>query len=179
MGKNVKILIAYATKTGTTRECAERLATHFSFHDVTLVVLEKETPTLSDFDAAVIGSNVRANKIHKKVKQFLEENETVLAGMRYALYICCCMSDQSEFYFEKNFASSLMEKSLANLCFGGEIKMERQKGIDKLIMKIVLRVITNSRHGEDPDEALEMPAVIPENIRRLADAVKTDVRVGG
>lgn len=175
----MKILIAYATKTGTTRECAERLATHFEFHDVTLVDLEQETPTLADFDAAVIGSNVRANKIHKKVKQFLEENEETLAKMRYALYICCCMSDQAPFYFEKNYAASVMERSLANLCFGGEIKMERQKGIDKLIMKIVLRVITNSRRGEDPDEELEMPAVIPENIRRLADAVKTNVRIEG
>lgn len=175
----MKILIAYATKTGTTRECAERLAGHFEFHDVTLADLEKETPMLSDYDAVIVGSNVRANTVHKKVKQFLEENRAKLAEMRYALYICCCMSDQAEFYFKKNYSEELMAGSLASLCFGGEIKMERQKGIDKLIMKIVLRVITNSRRGEDPDEELEMPAVIPENIRRLADAVKTNVRVEG
>lgn len=173
----MKILIAYATKTGTTRECAERLASHFEFHDVTLVDLEQETPVLSDFDAVVIGSNVRANRINKKVKAFLTENEAILAKMRYALYVCCCMSDQAPFYFEKNYSASMMEGSLANLCFGGEIKMDRQKGMDKMIMKIVLHVITNSRRGEDPDEALEMPAVIPENIRRLADAVKTNVRI--
>ena len=175
----MKILIAYATKTGTTRECAERLATHFEFHDVTLVDLERETPVLADFDAAVIGSNVRANKINKKVKEFLADNRETLANMRYALYICCCMSDQAEFYFEKNYDDALMDGALANLCFGGEIKMERQQGVDKLIMKIVLRVITNSRRAEDPDEEIQMPAVIPENIRRLADAVKTNVRVDG
>ena len=175
----MKILIAYATKTGTTRECAERLATHFEFHEVTLVNLEEETPNLSDFDAVVIGSNVRANKVNKRVKEFLAENRASLEKMRYALYICCCMSDQAEFYFTKNYDAALMDGALANLCFGGEIKMERQQGIDKLIMKIVLRVITNSRRSEDPDEVLEMPAVIPENIRRLADAIKTGVRIEG
>ena len=175
----MKILIAYVTKTGTTKECAERLATHFEFHNVTLVNLEEQTPNLADFDAVVIGSNVRANKIHKKVKEFFAENRETLAKMRYALYICCCMSDQAEFYFKKNYDAALMDGALACLCFGGEMKMERQQGIDKLIMKIVLRVITNSRRSEDPDDAMEMPAVIPENIRRLADAMKTGVRVEG
>lgn len=175
----MKILIAYATKTGTTRECAERLATHFEFHDVTLADLTETVPNLSAFDAVVIGSNVRANKIHKQVKQFLADNGARLAEMRYALYICCCMADQAPFYFEKNFTPEQLDGALAHLCFGGEIKMDRQKGMDKLIMKIVLRVITNSRRSEDPDEAMEMPAVIPENIRRLADAVKTNVRIEG
>ena len=175
----MKILIANATKTGTTKECAERLATHFEFHDVTLVDLEEETPDLAAYDAVVVGSNVRANKINKKVKEFLAQNRETLARMRYALYICCCMSDQAEFYFEKNYDAALMDGALANLCFGGEMKMERQQGIDRLIMKIVLRVITNSRRSEDPDDAMEMPAVIPENIRRLADAMKTGVRVEG
>ena len=175
----MKILIAYVTKTGTTKECAERLATHFEFHDVTLVNLEEQTPDLADFDAVVIGSNVRANKTHKRVKEFLTQNRETLAKMRYALYICCCMSDQAEFYFKKNYDAALMEGALACLCFGGEMKMERQQGIDKMIMKIVLRVITNSRRSEDPDDAMEMPAVIPENIRRLADAMKTGVRIEG
>ena len=175
----MKILIAYATKTGTTRECAERLATHFEFHDVTLANLEEEKPDLAVYDAVVIGSNVRANKINKKVKEFLAENRETLASMRYALYICCCMSDQAEFYFKKNYDAALMDGALANLCFGGEIRLERQQGIDKLIMKTVLRVITNSRRSEDPDDAMEMPAIIPENIRRLADAMKTGVRIDG
>lgn len=173
----MKILIAYATKTGTTRECAERLAAHFEFHDVTMADLEKETPDLSAFDAVVIGSNVRANKIHKRVKQFLADNRAHLAKMRYALYICCCMADQAPFYFEKNFTPEQLDGALARLCFGGEIKMERQKGIDKLIMKIVVSVITNSRRDMDADEELSMPAVIPENIRRLADAIKTNTPI--
>lgn len=173
----MKILIAYATKTGTTRECAERLAAHFEFHDVTMADLEKETPDLSAFDAVVIGSNVRANKIHKRVKQFLSDNRARLAQMRYALYICCCMADQAPFYFEKNFTTEQLDGALAHLCFGGEIKMERQKGIDKLIMKIVVSVITNSRRDMDADEELSMPAVIPENMRRLADAIKTNTPI--
>lgn len=175
----MKILIAYVTKTGTTKECAERLVGQLAFHDVVLVDLCEETPCLSDYDAVIIGSNVRANRIHKKVKQFIKDNTEALLGMRYALYICCCMSDQAEYYFEKNYSREILDNALAGLCFGGEIKMERQRGLDKLIMKIVLRVITNSRRAEEPDEEMQMPAIIPENIRRLADAIKTNVRIEG
>ena len=169
----MKLLIAYATKTGTTMECAEALAAYFKSHEVSLVDLEKETPELLDFDAVVIGSNVRAGKIHKAVKRFVESQVDTLQSKVYGLYLCCCFSDGADDYFKKNFSEGLLEKSSANLCFGGETRMHRQKGLDKLIMKLALNMITSNNRDEDRDEDIPLPAIIPENIRRMADAIKS------
>ena len=168
----MKLLIAYATKTGTTEECAEMLASHFSGHEVVLANLEKETPEVSDFDAVVIGSNVRAGKIHKAVKAFAQANADSLANKRFGLYLCCNFSDAADTYFEKNFSEDVLSRACAALCFGGEIKMERQKGLDKLIMKIVMGIVKSHNRDEDRDEDIPLPAKIPENIRRMADAIK-------
>ena len=169
----MKLLIAYATKTGTTKECAEELATHFSSHEVVLADLEKDSPVLSDFDVAVIGSNVRAGKINRGAKRFLEENAQVLSRMPFGLYLCCCMNDSADTYFQKNVSASLLSASVANLCFGGEIKMERQKGLDKLIMRIALASVKSHNRDEDRDADIPLPAKLPENIRRMADAIKS------
>lgn len=169
----MKLLIAYATKTGTTRECAEKLGAYFSAHEVVIADLEKETPQVADFDAVVIGSHVRVGKIHKRVKQFVEDNEVALMGKRVGLYLCCCFSDSAEDYFQKNFSATLLAHSCADLCFGGEVKMERQRGLDKLIMKIAVHAIVSNNRSEDKDADIPMPAVIPENISRMADAIKS------
>ena len=169
----MKLLIAYATKTGTTGDCAEKLAAHFANHEVIMANLEKETPELADFDAAVIGSNVRAGKINKAVKQFLTANESALLEKPFGLYLCCCMSDGAEDYVAKNISKTLREGSRANLCFGGEVRMEKQKGIDKLIMKIAMHAVASNNRDEDRDTDIPLPAILPENISRMADAIKS------
>ena len=169
----MKLLIAYATKTGTTRECAESLAAYFTAHEVVFADLETETPSVEDFDAVVIGSHVRVGKIHKRVKQFVGDNEAALADKKVGLYLCCCFSDAADDYFKKNFSQPLLAHSIANLCFGGEVKMDRQKGLDKLIMKIAIHAIKSNNQDADRAADIPMPAIIPENISRMADAIKS------
>lgn len=169
----MKLLIAYATKTGTTRECAEKLGEYFSGHNVVIADLEKETPQVADFDVVVIGSHVRVGKIHKRVKQFVSDNEVVLANKKVGLYLCCCFSDAADDYFKKNFSETLLARSIANLCFGGEVKMERQRGLDKLIIKIAIHAIKSNNQDQDRTADIPMPAIIPENISRMADAIKS------
>ncbi len=168
----MKLLIAYATKTGTARDCAEMLGSHFEGHEVVLADLEGEMPPLSDFDAVVIGSHVRAGRIHKRAKQFAAECEGNLGEKPLGLYLCCCFGDAAEDYFKKNYSQSLLERSVANLFFGGEIRMERQKGIDKLIMKIAVSAIKSNNRDEDRETDIPLPAIVPENVRRMADAIK-------
>lgn len=168
----MKLLIAYATKTGTAEDCAKKLGEHFAGHEVVLANLEAEMPSVADFDAVVIGSNVRAGKIHKRVGQFAAECEKTLGDKKLGLYLCCCFSDSAEDYFIKNFSPTLRDKSVANLCFGGEVRMDRQRGLDKLIMRIAINAIKSNNRDEDRDRDIPMPAIIPENIRRMADAIK-------
>ena len=168
----MKLLIAYATKTGTTLDCAELLKQQFKGHEVVLADLQGEMPLVSEFDAVVIGSHVRMGKVHKRVKQFAAECEKTLGDRKLGLYLCCCFADAAEDYFKKNFSESLLSRSVANIGFGGEVRMERQKGLDKLVMKIVISAIKANDQSEDREIDIPMPSVIPENIRRMADAIK-------
>lgn len=55
--KNVKTLIAYASKTGTARSCAERLAAYFP--DCVLADLMQTSPNPAAYDIVIIGGGVR------------------------------------------------------------------------------------------------------------------------
>ena len=64
----MKILIAYASKSGTARAAAELLATHLKNHEVTVTDLEKNDPVLGDFDYIVLGGPIRMGKAHKALR---------------------------------------------------------------------------------------------------------------
>ena len=70
----MKILIGYASKTGTTKSCAERLKAELKRKDTVLVDLELETPDLKDYDLVVLGSSVRFGKARKKFNEYLKAN---------------------------------------------------------------------------------------------------------
>ena len=59
----MRILIAYASKYGTTKTCVERLANALKGKDVTVVSLEEEDVDPSAFDIVVFGSSVYFGKL--------------------------------------------------------------------------------------------------------------------
>ena len=61
----MKILIAYSSKSGTVRECAEELSKKLSTNEVTLADLDTATPDVSGFDIVITGGYVRMGKVSK------------------------------------------------------------------------------------------------------------------
>ena len=172
----LNILIAYATKSGTTGDCARELGNYFSSHTVTYADLSVEQPALGEFDIVIIGSYIRSGKIAKKVAAYIKENRGAILGKRYGLYLCCGSSDRALEYFKSNFDGELWEKAASVMTFGGEARVDRQKGMDKLIMKLMLHVIRANNRDEDRDRDIPLPALIPENIRRFADQIKSGMK---
>ena len=168
----MKLLIAYATKTGTTKACVDMMAEHFAYHDVTLFDLANGAPQIADFDAIIIGGPIRMNKMDARVKKFVEDNWTVLRDKLYALFLCCGFNENAEFYFSKNFTEDILEGSVFNTGVGGEMKLEKQKGMDKFITRMVLRHIKSHNQNFERDYDIQMPAILPDSIRLLADTVK-------
>lgn len=169
----MKILIAYASKSGTTKNAAELLGAHFSAHEVTYADLAVDAPRVEDHDVVVIGSYVRAGKIAKSAAEFLKKNRESILARPFGLYLCCNFSDKALDYFKANFDEELWQKAASAKDFGGEICLERQKGMDKLIMKIVLHFIVSNNRNQDRDADIPLPALIPENISRFADEIKS------
>lgn len=168
----MKLLIAYATKSGTTKDAASMLAEHFAAHNVTLVDLGEQTPRVEEFDAVVIGSYIRAGKIAKSAAAFLKSNREAILARPFGLYICCNFADNALSYFKSNFDERIWQNAASAMHFGGEMRIERQKGIEKLIMKAVLAFVRANNRDMDKERDIPLPALVPENISRFADDMK-------
>lgn len=168
----MNILIAYASKSGTTKDAAELLGGHFSAHNVAYADLAVEVPRVEDYDVVMIGSYVRAGKIAKTAAEFLKKNREAILARPFGLYLCCNFTDKVLDYFRANFDKELWQRAASAMCFGGEIRLEHQKGMDKLIMRLVLHFIRANNRDENRKEDIPLPALVPENISRFADEIK-------
>ena len=168
----MKIVIAYSTKSGTVRECAEKLAKKLAPNEVALADLNLTPPDITGFDIVIIGGYVRMGKISKKMTQFIGENKSVLGETMHAFFLCCGLPESTEYYFEKSIPRELLNSSISNMCFGGDLRIQKQKGLDKIIAKMILSGIKHNNIAEDMNEEMAVPALLPENISRFADEIR-------
>lgn len=148
------------------------LGTHFSAHNVTYADLVAEAPQVENYDVVIIGSYVRAGRIAKAAAEFIKKNREAILAKPFGLFICCNFSDNALSYFKSNFDETLWQNAASAMHFGGEMRIDRQKGMDKLIMKLVLHFIRANNQNEDKKQDIPLPALIPENISRFADEIK-------
>ena len=167
----MKLLIAYASNSGTCKMAAEQLAAQLPNHTVTVVDLSETAPVLGDFDYAVVGGPIRFNKAHKALRRFLREQETTLLQMPYTLFLCCAFADQFENYLEMTYSAQLLEHAEDTVYFGGELDPAKQKGIDRLLTRWMRRAILESE-----DDEAQLPGFLPEHVRLLADRLRRDER---
>ncbi len=137
----MKSAIVYTSKTGTTKKCVdmllERLDNAVSFD------LEKESVDISKYDMVIIGSPIRIGMMNKNVKKFINDNEEILKNKKYAFFICCGFIDDYKRYYEENVGSELLEGAIFYDTFGGEMDIDKQKGFDKMVVKMVSKKIKN------------------------------------
>ena len=164
----MKILIAYATKSGTTRDAVTLLHQHLPRHEVTVADLSESTPDPTGFDHVILGSSIRMGKAHRALRSYLDRYQAVLCTLPHSLFLCCAFSDQFEHYLHSTFSASLLESAAYTAYFGGELNVSRQRGLDKLLTRAMRNSIL-----EDEDDENGLPGLMPEHIRMLAD------RLGG
>ncbi len=163
----MKILIAYATKSGSCRECASLLSRELQRQEVTVCDLANNHPNVSDYDTVIIGGNIRFGKLDRRVYRFIDSNKDKLLKMKSAFFICNGFSDDEnvDSYFKKCFPCEVIEKSVHHDTFGGELKPDKLHGIDKIIVKLILKA------NEENDEFAK-PNILTESICRFADKIK-------
>ena len=168
----MKILIVYATRGGVSRACAEMLKEKLvPSYEVSCYNVEEGAPAPNDFDVAVVGGSIRMGKLNKKLKKYIKEYREALGRMPSAAFICCGFPTDLEDYVETQLPRAL-EFSLGIHCFGGEIKPEKQKGVDKLILKMMKNHIRYLDLEENGKHDYMLPEIIPEHISMLADRIR-------
>ncbi len=154
----MKILIAYAGKSGTTEKCAKLLGEKLP--GASVVNLNLETPEIGGFNTVIVGGSIRMGQLHKKAKNFIEQNSQSLKTKRTAYFICCGFTGNAPKLFSDNFSKELLDRAVDHECFGGEMKLENLHGFDRFIAGMVAK----SGEGKNTPP----PQISYENIGRMA-----------
>lgn len=163
----MKLLIAYAGKSGCAREMATMLAEQLPRHEVTLCDLAKEQPDPAAFDYAVVGGSIRMNKAHKPLRKYLEKHGEALIRVPHTLFLCCAFAEYLDHYYAVAFSRELRESAEQLVYFGGDLSLSRQRGLDKWLTRMIRNSILES---EEEDAVL--PTLLPEHVRTLADRLR-------
>lgn len=139
----MKTLIIYASKTGTTEKCAKNLK--IQLKDATVMNIYTQNEDMNKYDLIVIGSPIRIGMIDKKIKNFLTKNKENLKSKKTAYFICCGFNENWKTYYEQNIPKDLLDSAITYDTFGGEMDLQKQKGFDKLITKVVSKNMDGSR----------------------------------
>ena len=163
----MKLLIAYAGKTGGSAEMCALLASLLQNHAVTVCDLSKTDPVLGDYDYIVFGGAVRFAKLCRPARRFLRAHEREIAALPHTLFLTCGFAEQFPNYADMIFSAHLRETADDVLYFGGELDPGKARGFDRLLLRAARNRVLES---EDKDAAL--PGLLPEHVRMLADKLR-------
>ena len=163
----MKLLIAYAGKTGSAAEMAALLGEHIPNHEVTLCDLDCEQPDPTAFDYVVLGGSIRYNRVRKSLRGYIERYTPVLVKKPHTLFLCCAFSEQLEHYFAVAFPRELRESAESMEYFGGDLSLARQHGLERWMTRMLRNSILESE-----EENAVLPTLLPEHVRLLADRLR-------
>lgn len=139
----MKTLIIYASKTGTTEKCAKEL--NNKLKDSEMVNILNYNKDINKYDLIIIGTPIRIGMIDKRIKKFLNSNIEILKSKKVAYFICCGFNENLTNYYEKNIPNVLLDNAIIYDTFGGEMDIQKQKGFDKFITKMVSKNIDKNK----------------------------------
>ena len=136
--KPQNILIAYSTKHGSTKKCAEKLADNFD--KATIINLKKEPDIdISKYDTIIIGGSIYIGKIQKEINVFCKNNILGLKQKTIGLFICGMNEEQEYQELKEAFPEELYDIAIAKDSFGGEFNFEKMTFFEKVITRIVAK----------------------------------------
>ncbi|HEY0089256.1 MAG TPA: flavodoxin domain-containing protein, partial [Candidatus Lokiarchaeia archaeon] len=131
----MKILIAYATRFGTTEKCAGMLAEILREKnlEVELVDLKKNKRVKPEnYDLVVVGGSFLAFRMNAFVKKFIRRNLSTLLNTKTGIFMCGADEDW-ENEIKKGFPEELLDKAVAKGYFGYEMLWDKMNPIMRSI----------------------------------------------
>lgn len=153
-------LIAFASKYGFTKTCAEILGEKLE-GKVDICDLRSNHPDLTKYDKVIIGGSIYAGKIRKPVMSFCSDNQDTLKDKKTGFFICgMAKEDDAQKQLESSFPKELLATAAAKGFFGGECNYDKMNFIEKFIMKKIT--------GSDQSQS----RIAEENITRFAGLMR-------
>ena len=168
----MKALIVYTSRHGASAEACEMLASRLrSFSDVDICDVRNAPPSPEGYDAVVVGGSIRMNKLDKSLKKYLSKNAAALSSIPSAAFICCGLTDDFDDYVTTEIPRNI-SFSLGVHCFGGQLKPDRAKGFDKLVVFMMRQSILSQDPDKSDGDRRELPELFPDTIYALAEKIK-------
>ena len=136
-----RVLVAYATRAGSTAGVAERVAEVLNRSGFAAeAVRAKEVRDVASYEAVVLGSSVRAGKLMPEVPKFLGKNKATLEAKPFAAFVVCLAMTSGD---EKGrtTASTYLEplraqvKPVSEGLFAGVYDPQKVGFVERTIMK--------------------------------------------
>jgi menaquinone-dependent protoporphyrinogen oxidase len=143
----MKVLIAYSSGFGSTKEVSEKIAEILGQKpqfDVAVISID-DVSDIEKFDSIVIGSSVRADRPLANVRDFFVTYRRVLAEKKVALFAVCLTAncEKGRAKVKKEYLSQITEKYpelkfVSTEAFGGKIDFNRLNPVMQNLMRRVL-----------------------------------------
>ena len=133
----MKTAIVFASNSGTTRKCAERLAAIIPDSELFDISRGRRFPSVGDFGSVIVGTPVRMGQLHDNAVRFMDTNKQQLLAMPHALFVCSGFPENIHDYFENLFPLSLVQTAFWHGSLGGELELSRMGMFDRMMMKSV------------------------------------------
>lgn len=103
-----KILVAYVTKTGTTQEVANEIASILEKNGLSAEVLAiKDLQKLEEYAGIVIGAPINGMKWLPEAGKFVEDNKSVLSNMPTALFVISYLFEHGRPFWHKKIQADI------------------------------------------------------------------------
>ncbi|MGL5616436.1 MAG: flavodoxin domain-containing protein [Sarcina sp.] len=131
----MKTAIIYGSKSGTTEKCALKLKEKLG--EVDLINILEEKVNLQNYDNLIIGSPIRMGALMKPIKNLLVEETEMLLSKKLGIFLCNGFVEKTEEFIKANISEDLVNHATVIMSFGGELDVDKLKGFDKFVTKIV------------------------------------------
>jgi len=160
----VKIAIAYATKSGTAELAAQALARALTNlgHEAECFDLRRGLP-VAHADAWVLGGSVRMGRLHQLARRFARSREAELLNKPLALYVCRCGNDPVPALLAGQLGQKLADHAVYAGCLGGMLDPERQKGLARMLVRMMLK--------SGDASGMYAPGIVAEQVDACAQAL--------
>lgn len=141
-----RVLVAYASKAGSTAEIAEKIGEVLKEHSFSVDVLPiSMVHTLSQYRAIILGSAIRTGKILPEAMSFIEKNQDLLHAVPFSLFVVCLTMKKDDEINRKTVHEylvpvfQLVEPAKVGL-FAGALNVKRLGIVERMIIKALKAV---------------------------------------
>mgnify|MGYP000943488873 CR=1 FL=1 len=140
---NQRVLIAYASKAGSTAEIASRIGETLSGHNLQVDVMPiKKVADITPYQTVIVGSAIRIGQLLPEAMKFIQKYQTVLQQKTFgAFVVCMTLKDDTE--ANRKTVSAYLDpvralvKPDAEGLFAGVIDPGKLNLLDRLIINAI------------------------------------------